>query len=237
MYGNPVLLPEITNREDLLRTVSLFDDDTGLAFDLSGRTLAGVGDFTGHNWTVTDGLIITNSITPITIKDYPFGNEMQAIPFTIGLNLGILAGDQMTVSDPTGLNTLTGNVVSYVPSSGATVLQVGAAVDFEIRSHHHENWWCDYGSASGIGTDWSDTPQIQAQLGSGVTMIGLGIIQIRIPATTIQKLRHKTYSAAIVLYQGGDTRQLFIGRQPILYGGVSTQPLALAAASNPFGLP
>ncbi|MGH1556408.1 hypothetical protein ACRAWF_45665 [Streptomyces sp. L7] len=42
-------------------TLSLFDDDTGNAIDLSGRTLAAPGDFTGANWIVQIGTIVTAS--------------------------------------------------------------------------------------------------------------------------------------------------------------------------------
>src|ERR1700735_1964458 len=110
MYVWPVLLPAQSNREDFVKTLSLFDDDTGEAIDVSGRTLATPGDFTGSVWNVTSGVVNTQSasiiITPatnwtvvstssvstLTIKDYPFGNEMQAITANIGLYLPILAG-------------------------------------------------------------------------------------------------------------------------------------------------
>jgi hypothetical protein len=238
MYQNPVLLPEQTNREDFLRTLSLFDDDTGQAIDLSGRTLANPGDFVGSNWTVTDGAIVTASVTQLTIKDYPFGNEMQAISPIIGLGLAILAGDRVTISDPTGKNTMTGYVTSYAPATGALVCQIGCAFQFEIRGHHHQDGCFDgYGPSWGIGTDDFVTPIISAQLGAGITVVDLGKLQIRIPASTIQKLRHKTYGAAMTLFDGADTRQLFIGKQPILYGGVTLMPIAVPLTSNPFGLP
>src|SRR5690349_14839033 len=130
MYAYPTLLPAQTNREDFLKTISLFDDDTLEALDVSGRTLANPGDFTAAAWTVTDGAIVTNSVTPLTIKDYPFGNEMQAVALTVGLNLAIAANDPIKIADTaTGLNTMTGYVTSYTPSTGALVVQVGAAFD------------------------------------------------------------------------------------------------------------
>lgn len=240
MYAWPILFPAITNREDFLRTVSLFDDDTGQAIDVSGRTLAAPGDFTAAVWTVTSGLSISASVSQITIKDYPFGNEMQAIPLTIGLNLPILAGDPVTISDTaTGKNTMTGFVTSYVPATGAMVVQIGAAFDFEMRGHHHHDFGdgCDFGSSSNIGSGGEGTPIVRAQLGSGITVIGLGIVQVRIPASTLFKTRHRTYNVAMAVYLGGDTRQILLGKQPILYGGLSTQPLVQNTVSNPFGLP
>lgn len=241
MYQNPVLFPQTSNREDLLTTLSLFDDYTGEAIDVSGRTLANPGDFTGNAWSIKDGTIITNSVTSLTIKDYPFGLEMQTISPVVGLNLGILAGDPVTISDATGKNTMTGYVTSYAPATGQLVCQIGCAFDFEIRSgfHHGDGYGGGYGSSAYIGSDDCVSPIIRAQLGSGITVIGLGVIQLRIPASVLAKLRHKTYGVAMTLYDGADTRQLFIGKLPILSGGVSTAPLALALVSNsnPYGLP
>lgn len=237
MYAFPVLFPEQTNREDFLRTVSLFDDDTGEAIDVSGRTLAAPGDFTGANWTVTDGLIITNSVTQLTIKDYPFGNEMQAVTLTVGLNLGILAGDPVTIADVNPLNSMTGYVVSYAPATGVLVAQIGMAFDLEIRAHHNHSGIGGYSeSSSDIGVDCTDNPIIQAQLGSGITVIGLGVVQVRIPASTIFKLRHRTYTIGMIMTNGIDTRQVFVAKQPIQSGAVSTTPFA-QPTTNIYGLP
>ena len=220
MYAWPVLFPAQSNREDLLRTGSLFDDDTGQPIDISGRTLAAPGDFTGNNWTVTVGTIITNSVTQLTIKDYPFGNEMQAIVPVVGLNLAILPGAFVLISDPTGKNTMFGYVTSYAPATGALVCQIGSSFQFEIRGHERD---LDggYGSSSFIGTD-EGTPIISAALGNGITVVDLGRFQIKIPEATIKKLRHRTYRVAMTMFDGADTRQVFIGQLPIQSGGVST---------------
>lgn len=236
MYTWPVLLPAQTNREDFLKTESLFDDDTGDALDVSGRTLANPGDFTGNAWTVTSGLNNTNSVTQLTIKDYPFGSEMQAIALVVGTGLGILAGDPVTIADATGLNTMTGYVTSYAPATGAMVAQIGCAFDFEMRAHHGHHG-DGYGSSFSDVGEGGEGPIIRAQLGTGITVVGLGVLQIRIPASTIFKLRHRTYSIGMTMYDGSDTRQLLIGKQPILNGGVSTMPIAPPSTSNPYGLP
>lgn len=238
MYAWPITFPAQTNREDMLRTLSLFDDDTGQPIDISGRTLAAAGDFTGSEWTATCGNIITNSVTELTIKDYPFGDEMQAITLTVDLNLGILAQDFLTIADPTGLNTMTGYVTNYTPSTGALIVQVGSAFEFEIRGHHgFDGGGSGYSeSSSDIGTDNLE-PIISAQLGNGITAIGLGVMQLRIPVSTINKLHHRTYSAAMSMFDGADTRQLFVGKQPIIGGAVRTMPLPTTQPSNPYGLP
>lgn len=238
MYAYPIFLPEMTNREDFLKTVSLFDDDTGQAIDVSGRTLALPGDFTGNQWTVTDGGLVTASNTTLTIKDYPFGDEMQAVALTVGLNLDILAGDVVTIADPTGKNTMTGAVTSYAPATGTLVVQVGVAFDFEIRARTRHEFDGGYGwSSSEIGTIGEGAPIIRARLGDGITVVDTGVVQVRIPAATMQKLRHRTYSVGMVMSDGEDTRQMFLARLPILSGGVSTSPFAAPAAFNPYGLP
>lgn len=220
MYAWPILLPAQTNREDLLRTVSLFDDDTGEAIDLSGRTLAVAGDFVGAVWTVTSGTIVTASVTQLTIEDYPIGNEMQALALTVGLGLGILAGDPVTIADPTGLNTMTGYVTSYAPATGAMVCQIGIAFEFQIRGECNPTDG-GFGSFSEIGSSGSDAPIISAQLGAGISVVDLGKVEIRIATASIRQLCHTTYGAAMTMTDGEDTRQLFIGKLPILSGGVS----------------
>lgn len=236
MYQNPVLLPEVTNREDLLRTVSLFDDDTLQPIDVSGRTLAAPGDFVGNAWTVTIGTVVTASVTQLTIKDYPIGNEMQALALTVAPNLAILAGSPVIISDPTAKNTMFGYVTSYAPASGKLVCQIGVAFSFELRGHHRHDGDDGYASSSLIGSG-EGTPVIAAALGSGITMVGLGVIQLRIAALTMSKLRHKTYGAAMTMFDGSDSRQVFLGKQPVQHGGVTLMPIALPLTSNPFGLP
>lgn len=239
MYLNPVLLPQQTNREDLLTTVALFDDDTGDAIDVSGRVLAAPGDFTSNGWVVKSGAVVTASASVLTIKDYPIGNEMQAIAATVGLGLAIAAGAPVTFADAaTGLNTMTGYVTSYAPATGALVAQIGCAFEFEIRGHHHHHGYGGgYGSSIAIGSDDCEAPLISAQLGNGISVIDVGKLQIRIPAATMAKLRHRTYGVGMTSFDGYDSRQLFIGRLPIFSGGVNLQPLPAQPATNPYGLP
>ena len=80
MYAYPIYLPEFSNREDLLLTVALFDDDTGDAIDMSGCTRAIAGAYTNNLWLVTDGPFVTISNSVLTIPDYPIGDELQAAP-------------------------------------------------------------------------------------------------------------------------------------------------------------
>ena len=229
MYQYPVLFPAFSNREDLLLTVSLFDDDTGDPLELSGRTLANPGDFTGSVWTVTDGAIVTSSTTSLTIPDFPIGGTLLAVSAEIGIGLGILAGDPITFADPTGLNTMTGYVTSYAPTTGVVVFQVGTAFEFEIRhigprDYHRTGYSVFYD----IGTYPSLGPIITAQLGNGLTIIGVGVMQILIPAMIFQKLHLSTYLASMNMTDSINTRQVFVGQLPVEFGGVGR-----AAVPNP----
>jgi hypothetical protein len=219
MYAWPILFPAQTNREDLVKTVSLFDDDTGDAIDLSGRTLANPGDFTAADWSVTCGDVVTASVSQLTIKDYPIGAELQAVALNVAHDLAIAAGSPVTIADATGLNTMTGFVTSYAPATGALVCQIGCGFVFEIRgsnSSHPDG----YGGASDIGQG-CDAPLIAASLGSGITIVDVGRVEVRLAKSLITKLRHKTYSAAMTMSDDEETRQLFVGKLPMLSGGVT----------------
>jgi hypothetical protein len=216
MYIDRLLLPEFSNREDLLVTVSLFDDDTVSPIELSGRTLAAPGNFTGNNWTVTDGGIITSSVTPLTIPDFPIGNQLTAVAFIVGINLGIIPGDPIMIADPTGKNTMVGYVTNYVAATGAIVCQIGTTFQFEIRSGRH--WTGDDYQVFAVD---SSTPIITAALGNGLTIVDIGVVQVRVAELTMRKLHHRTYGAFMTVTDSVDTRQVFIGRLPMQWGGVS----------------
>jgi hypothetical protein len=225
-------LPQVSNREDLLLTTAIWDDDTGTPVDFSGRTLAVPGNFTGSNWNVVDGPIITSSTTMLTIPDYPIGTN--TISLTVGTNLGILPADFITIADPTGHNTMFGNVLTYAPTTGALVVQIGSTFEFEIRElhprHHHNDGFTAFGD---LGVASHSAALIIAQLGSGITIVDVGTLQILIPVMRLQILRGKTYSASLIATDGVNTRQLFIGRLPVLYGGVHRFPMPVAPALAP----
>jgi hypothetical protein len=228
MYVYPASLPPFSNREDLLLTVSLFDDNTGLPIGLSGATLANPGAaFTGNAWTVIDGAIVTNSTTPITIPNFPTGSQFLALPLTVGLNLGILAGDQIMIKDTaTGLNQMAGYVLSYSLTTGALVVQIGMAFEFEIRRKgpdNGSNYAGDGYSLSGgmIGYYDDCAPIVTAQLGNGISIVDVGFLHILIPVSIFGKLYARTYLASLTMTDSRNTRQIFVADLPIIYGGVT----------------
>lgn len=215
MYGYPVRLPPFTNREDFLLPVSIFDDDTDHAINLAGIT----GQGTFNNWTVTAGAVLTASVTAITIPTYPIGSELSALALTVGVGLGINAGDPITIAS--GQNSMTGYVVSYTPATGALVAQIGVTFQFEIRrgkphrAGSYGELWYDFDAA------YDRAPVLTAALGNGIRITDLGYAEIRIPVAQFRKLHLATYMAALTMFDGADTRQVYVAELPVQFGGVT----------------
>ena len=225
MYIFPVQFPPFSNREDFLATVSLFDDDTGDPVRLDGTTTVGGMPYTGAVWNVTDGNILTQSNNLITIPTYPIGAQVSQLSLTVGMGFEFQPGDPVVIADPTGQNTLTGYVISYVGVTGLLTVQIGCLFDFEIRRHgpRYDGSgyipWYDFGVPDEYG------PLLRATLGNGITFIDVGVIQIMIPAAFFQKLHAGTYTAAMTVTDSVNTRQMFIGNLPVAWGGVLKLPL------------
>lgn len=237
MYQYPVILPTFSNREDLLLTLSLSDDDSAspgqspTTINVDGTARAAPGPFTSAAWTVRDGAITTSSVTSITIPDYPIGNQLAALTLTVAPGLGIVAGDPVVISDTaTGLNTMSGYVTSYGSNSGVLVCQIGFTFQFEIRRGPPLNAmggyvpWYDWGGIA------DEAPVLSASLGNGVTHVDVGVLQILIPEVTFKTISDilsrqdygpGTFRACMTMTDSINTRQLFIATLPVLSGGVS----------------
>lgn len=222
MYQNPVLLLPRTNREDFIETVGIYDDDTFQPINLHGITTANGQAFSGSSWTVTDGAIVTSSLTPITFPAFPIGNQLSALALTVGLGLAIKAGDPIVIQDqPTGLNFVRGFVTSYSAANGALVVQIGWTFQLEIRKlPPHWQPGLDYSAFYDFGIAM-DQPVLNASLGNGITIIDVGIIQLFFPEATFKTLFSGTYGMFLTMTDSVNTRQLFIGRLPVLWGGVT----------------
>lgn len=222
MFIYPVTLPVFSNREDFYTLVGLNDDDTGDAIDLAGITLANVNGYTGNAWTVTLGTVTSTSSTSITIPGLPANGELSALALTIGAGLSVAAGSPVIITDtPTGLNSMIGFVTSYAATTGALVCQIGKTFQFEIRRSPAPQY-DGYGPYYDCSVPNGYAPLITAALGTGLSIVDTGILQIRIPESTTRQLRApETYMASLTMTDGVDTRQLFSGRLPIAYGGVT----------------
>ena len=216
-------LPTFTNREDMLLSVGMNDDDTGAPLNLAYITTATPGvAFTASSWNVTVGGIGTTSSTTLTIPAYPIDNRLLAVMLTVGIGLAIIPGAPITIADVSGLNTMNGYVTSYVSSTGVLVCQIGVSFQFEIRRGKPNEsgvgyvTWYDFGVQSDVG------PLLSASLGSGIFITGLGQILITIPEAQFKQLNGDgTYVAALTYTDTVNTRQVFRAPLPVIQGGVT----------------
>jgi hypothetical protein len=223
MYQNPINLQQFSNREDLILSMGIYDDDTFDPIDLTRASTANGQTFTGGAWTVTDGAIVTSSMTAITIPAYPVNAQLTALALTVGTGLAIKAGDPITIKDTaSGKNTMAGYVTSYAGATGALVVQIGFTFQFEIRNVG-PGWqpgavgytsWYDFGHSN-------QEAIIKASLADYISIIDMGILQIGIPESIMRGLRADTYGCGLTMTDGVATRQIFIATLPILWGGVS----------------
>lgn len=232
MYLGRTLLPPVSNREDLLLTVSLFDDDTGQAIKLDGCTTANGQAFTSAAWTVVTSdangnVINTTSATSITIPAFPISNQVIALALTVASGLAIAAAQPITIKDTaTGLNKMVGYVTSYNANTGALVVQIGVTFQFEIRRGGPRNINIDdFTPFFYVGQVLTSAPQLAAALGTGIgqgiTHIDTGVIQIRIAEAQFKILERRTYQAALTMTDSVDTREIFVASLPVGYGGVT----------------
>lgn len=221
MYANPILLPQFSNREDILIPLSIFDDDLNQPLNLSGCT----GSGTFASWNVIDGTIVTISNTQITIPTPPIGNQLSALALTVGAGLAIKAGDPITITDAvTGQNSMVGYVLSYASTTGALVVQIGMTFQFEIRKQPHSgplSYGYGYSSFPALGTYDEDVPEITASLANYITITDVGFIQILIPESVVKTLRPGTRRASLTMTDSVNTRQLYCAQLPIVSGGVT----------------
>lgn len=223
---------QFSNREDFLTTCAIMDDVTGQPINLTGTILSNPGSpFTNSSWTVTIGTLIVPSTSPLTIPVPPIGNELAAVTLTVAPNLSIAPG-QPVVIDGGGGNQMLGYVTGYTASTGTLVCQIGFTFQFEIRgdaptgaSAGYRPYW-DFGAPNDAGAI------LVASLGNGITIIDVGYIQILIPEVQFRGILDvpynsqsnqfsTTFKASMTLTDSVNTRQLFIGRLPVLYGGVT----------------
>jgi len=156
-----------------------------------------------------------------------FSAAQLALVLTVGVNLSIVGGDPIVIKDTaTGLNTMAGYVSSYSPSTGMLIVQIGISFLFEIRRAAPRNDgsgyvpWYDFGTPNECG------PLLKATNGAGISIIDIGVIQILIPAATMQQLSGGTYQTGLIMTDGANTRQVSIGPLPIFQGGVSRLPIS-----------
>jgi hypothetical protein len=99
------------------------------------------------------------------------------------------------------------------------------AIQIEIRRVRNAGGYGldGYGPNYSVGSyDWC-APILTASIGNGVDIVGLGAFQIYFSETQFRSLAAGMHSinATLASPDGVDVRQLFLGRLPILFGGVT----------------
>ena len=221
LYSDDIVLPRVSNREDLYLLVGLYDDDTGDAINLSGTT----GSGTFASWTVSiqpmPGIpnsvqVNTTSTTSLTIAS---GTQ------TLTVNPFLTIFPQQPVMLTASGGTMFGTVLAYTPATGALQVSIGMQFTFEIRNAQPRGLQDGYAVYWGIGTYPEYGPIITAYTGAGISIIDVGIIQIEVLESKFRTIctagRGRTFNVALQMFDGYHTRQIFTGSLPVTYGGVT----------------
>jgi hypothetical protein len=245
----PLLFPAVSNREDFVSTHAVFDDTplsvpvppgqppsqlVNQPINLHGCILANNAmPFTSSSWVVVDGTITTSSSTPLTIPVPPIGNQLQALTLTVGTGLGILQGDPVQIMDATTgtANQMLGYVTQYTAATGTLVCQIGVSFQFEIRGDAGAGLM-GYAPYYDFGLPNDQGSILRATLGNGIMIVDIGYFTISIPEAQFRSVLDipfhsqtntisRTLMASLTCTDSINTRQLYIGRLPILYGGVT----------------
>jgi hypothetical protein len=113
----------------------------------------------------------------------------------------------------------TGDLISLTDTNNVPVYDL----ELEI-TEAGPNWMTpDYG-ISPVYFPTGRSPSITASLANYISIIDVGTFQVQIPKSIIRTLRPLTYDVFLTISPLGvdDSRQIMIGRLPVLYGGRNT---------------
>lgn len=224
MYQSATQFPQVTNRESWTQNVLVSDDANGQPINLTNTQ----GQGTFANWAVQVSatlygavLLTTTSLSSLTIGNGTFTAAVAA-------GLAITSGQFVNFISQTDTSQwMQGKVVSYNAGTGAITFTVATvSIQLEIRrvSRHGSDWRdSGYGANYQLGSYDCDRPILTASIGSGITIVDVGIFQIYFPESSFRQLGSGMHSVAATLASadGTDVRQLFLGRLPVFAGGVT----------------
>lgn len=106
--------------------------------------------------------------------------------------------------------------------TGDLIDLTGITIQLEVRKFRsaHPNSG-GYGTSFGYGACGDSGPVLSASIGNGITVIDTGTVQLFFSETQMRALDPATYSIACTISDGLNTRQLFLGRLPVLDGMVT----------------
>lgn len=216
--------------------ISLFDDDMGEEIDVLGCVLVVFGDFMVVSWVVMVGVVVIVLVIEFIILDYLIVDELQVVVFVVGLGLVIEVGVNVMIVDVViGQNIMIGYVIFYVFVIGVLVVQCGFVFEFEIRGMQG-GYGDDYGLLFYIGSDVCEVLLILVQFGNGLMLVDFGKIEICILVVMMFKLCYCIYGVGMLVYDGYDSCQIFIGKLLVFVGGMCFFLLSFVFFFNVYGL-
>lgn len=125
----------------------------------------------------------------------------------------------------TNRESFTQTVLVADNDTGDPIDLTGMSIQVEIRRASREGGYGldGYGPNYSVGAyDWC-APILTASIGAGITIVGVGAFQIYFSETQFRSLASGMHSinATLKSADGIDVRQLFLGRLPIFFGGVT----------------
>lgn len=224
MYQPSTQFPQITNRESWSQLVGVYDNETGDPINLTNTS--GQGSFSGWVVQIAASLYGASLLTTTSSTVLMVGNG--AFNAILPTGLAIAAAQYVTfIAQNAQTNWMQGIVSSYDPDTGAISFTVATvSIELEIRrAQRNGSDFRDsgYGANYTLGSyDWG-APILSASIGNGITIIDQGIFQVYFSETQFRSLGSGMHSVAATLASadGIDVRQLFLGRLPVLSGGVT----------------
>jgi len=225
VYQNSTQFPAVTNRESWQQLIGVYDDNDGSPINLSNTS--GSGIYSPWSVQVSATLYGTPLLTTTSLSNLTIGTGFfNAI---VPTNLAIGVGQYVTFiyqNDTT--QWITGAVTAYNPATGAISFNVTTvSIQLEIRRVQNDR---GYGyNESGYGTSWQwgsidcNAPILTASIGSGISIVDIGIFQIYFSEPQMRSLGSGMHAvnATLASADGIDVRQLFLGRLPVFWGGVT----------------
>jgi hypothetical protein len=225
MYQDVTQFQPITNRESWQQLIGIYDDSTGDPINLSNT--GGVGTYA--NWVVQTSAALygTTLLTVPSVSSLSIANGVQNAVVATGL--AILPGQYVNfLYQPDNTQFMTGIVNSYNSATGAIQFTVASmTMQLEIRRIRNAGDGYSIDGYSDTYGEWGsidcNAPILSASIGNGISIVDIGIIQVYFSETSMRSLGRGMHSVAATLASadGVDVRQLFLGRLPVFFGGVT----------------
>lgn len=105
--------------------------------------------------------------------------------------------------------------------TGDPIDLTGCTIDLAIYAPRQSAGSAWDGYSTSFDDNYSNCgPILTASIGSGITVVDVGVFQVYFSAASMRTLSPKTYDVGCVITRDIDARQLFLGRLPVFFGNV-----------------